>query len=275
MRLTSLPTERRECPTNRTARLFALLNFLSSGRTLSSQTLSELLSVSRRTIFRDIAALRRSGMEITASTDREGLHLEHNPIRRFPTLTRQETLAVLLSCAAAGDSRHGIPYQNAARTAALKLGAHARDRFGEAFARLTDAVLIRLSERCGVGGDATLYNAVILAIERLHRLRIRYRDNHRQRLLTTVLSPYRLVFQFSDWRVVGRSSVHRATHVFCLDDIADFALLDDHFIVPPRFRVDRFLPTATTLDRPKATNPLMQRYQSGPESRGPRRGTST
>lgn len=57
--------------TQRLERLLRLVNLLQSGRQFNTRELSEILGVSRRTIFRDINLLQDCGVQIQFSEERQ------------------------------------------------------------------------------------------------------------------------------------------------------------------------------------------------------------
>lgn len=68
----------------RLSRLLKLMDVLQSGRVYNSQELAELCGVSRRTVFRDIAALQEAGLSVLQDESRRGYFLP-NRMRVSPS----------------------------------------------------------------------------------------------------------------------------------------------------------------------------------------------
>lgn len=106
----------------RTERLHALTEEIRrrAPAPVSAAWLADRLGVSRRTIERDLAALRSTGVPLQSAVGRRGGNALH-PRAVLPplNLTAAETTALLLSLTVT----HGMPYSAAARSAANKLHA--------------------------------------------------------------------------------------------------------------------------------------------------------
>ncbi len=107
---------------NRAERLHALTEQIRrhAPAPLSAAWLADRFAVSRRTIERDLAALRRAGIPLHTVPGRRGGHLLH-PRAVLPpaNLTPTEVTALLIAVTYSD----GMPYTGAARSAATKLQA--------------------------------------------------------------------------------------------------------------------------------------------------------
>jgi predicted DNA-binding transcriptional regulator YafY len=63
-------------------------------------------------------------------------------------------------------------------------------------------------------------------------------------IITTKLSPYRVLFSHRSWYIIGRSSLHRSTRTFNLSRIKELEPLDDGYKIPRGFSVSRYLRNA-------------------------------
>lgn len=105
---------------NRLERLYALSERIrrSAPRPVSAATLAIEFEVSRRTIERDLAALRSAGIPLYADRGRTGgQHTLADTGRVIFTLSAAEVSALLIAVAAAGD----MPYGDAATAATSRL----------------------------------------------------------------------------------------------------------------------------------------------------------
>ncbi len=234
----------------RIRRLLRLVELLQSGRSYNSNELSELCGVSRRTIFRDLNTLQSSGLGVIFDEQRQGYSL---PTRLFlpPTdFTLKEALSLLVLCHELGDERAGIPFHDAARSAAIKLlsslPAHLRELIGE----LTQSISVRIEPRNPLAGSKPIFELLTKAITGRKKVRIRYHSLvEGEGNISTLLSPYRILFMRRSWYVIGRSSLHRSVRTFNVGRISSAEMVAEGYRVPPRFNLDRYLGNAWALIR--------------------------
>ena len=106
----------------RTERLHALTEEIRrrAPAPVSASWLADRLGVSRRTVERDLAALRSTGLPLLSAPGRRGGHaLQPRAVLPPLNLTATETTALLLALTVAVD----MPYGSAARSVANKLRA--------------------------------------------------------------------------------------------------------------------------------------------------------
>jgi predicted DNA-binding transcriptional regulator YafY len=72
-------------------------------------------------------------------------------------------------------------------------------------------------------------------------MRLWYRQDTPDSLLTTKVSLYRLARVTGCWSVVGRSSLHREVRLFRIPWIERVEVTDESYTIPPRFRLERWL----------------------------------
>lgn len=247
----SRPNQRRpsHARSPRLPRLLRIIETLQSGQVYNSQELAELCLVSRRTVFRDIAALQQAGLNIVLDQSRQGYFLPHR--LRFPPseLTVSEALSLVLICHELGGTDNGIPFQSPARSGAQKicrnLPPHIRDYLGE----ITEAVSIGLESHHPLTGSQANYELVLSALIDRRQMRIEYDAASVDGRSQTVLDAYRVLFRRRSWYVIGRSSLHKEVRVFHLGRILKTELLDDRYQIPQRFSLERFLGNAWHLIR--------------------------
>ncbi|QDT65839.1 helix-turn-helix transcriptional regulator [Calycomorphotria hydatis] len=233
---------------SRIHRLLALISFLQSGRMYSTVELAELCSVSRRTVFRDIGLLRDSGIQIVNHPGRGGYSMVTPSFLKPADLTLAETLALLTIGHDLG-GMDGIPFQSSAKTAAAKLlsglPSQLRDHVGE----LTEQIEIRLDPHNSLSKSEETYSLMKDAIRERKKIRIQYDDFSAGKEISTLLSPYRLLFQRRSWYVIGRSSVHRQVRTFHLGRVLRAEITDSEYKVPQRFTLKKYLGNAWSMIR--------------------------
>lgn len=234
---------------SRMRRLLQLIELLQSGRAYNTRQLAELSGISRRQVFRDLRTLQDSGVGLMYDADRQGYWLSAATFLPPTDLTLAETISLIALSLDLGRPREGVPFQKAARDAAIKLlsnlPGHLRQQVGE----LTAAMEMRVDAHHPHPESETHYERLIQAVRERRRIRIRYRSLYEQAELSTLLSPYRLLFVRRAWYVIGRSSLHRSVRTFHVGRILESEPTSDRYEVPPRFTLERFLGNAWLLVR--------------------------
>jgi predicted DNA-binding transcriptional regulator YafY len=159
----------------------ALLRLLRRQGSTTVQELAQAVGASRRTILRDIGALRDQGFVIHSEPGRGGgLQLDPQSLQTTPRLSVPEVFALLLSVAAmrAGGA---LPFSGLADAGLAKIErALPADKLRD-LRRLLDCLHVgRLSPQQDVSAlgpmDAALLPAFETAFLQRQRLRFRYRD---------------------------------------------------------------------------------------------------
>lgn len=230
-------------------RLLQLIELLQSGRTYNTRELAELSGISRRQVFRDLKALQDSGIALLYDPQRQGYWLASATYLPPTDLTLDETLSLLSLACGLGRRNEGVPFHEPARSAAIKLlsnlPGHLRTHLGDC----ASAIDVRMDAHHPHENGQPRYNQLLRAIRERVKVRICYHSLFEGTQLTTLLSPYRLLFLRRAWYVVGRSSAHRSVRTFHVGRILSLELTEDHYDVPPRFSLDRYLGNAWRLVR--------------------------
>ncbi len=80
------------------ARLIQLIILLQTERCPNARQLAEICEVSRRTIYRDLAALADAGVTVLYRPDRQGYQLARSLFLQPPRIEEREALALLVLC---------------------------------------------------------------------------------------------------------------------------------------------------------------------------------
>lgn len=243
-------------------RLLHVVEILQSGRALNSRQLADECGVSRRTLFRDLKTLQLSGLRIIFDEQRQGYMLPGMTYLQPTDFTVQECLSLLSVCQELGDVERGIPFQQAARTAAVKLLSSLPQNMREYVGELTELVSIRLDTRSDMTGSQPIYQMLMESLANHHHVRVNYRSFGDEGEISTMLSPYRVLFQKHSWYVIGRSSLHRAVRTFNLARINNAELLESKYEIPKRFSLDSYLRNAWSLIPERGnTHDVVLRFQ--------------
>lgn len=233
----------------RIQRLLRLAELLQSGRTYNSLQLADQCAVSRRTIFRDLKMLQLAGLPIVYDKQKQGYWLSNTSLLPPTEFTVHETLSMLVLCHELGDDARGIPFQGHARLAAVKLLSNLPSHLREYVGELTESISLRIDPRNPLEGWRRHYVLLADAVRQRRQVRIDYHSLAEEQEISTLLSPYRILFNRRSWYVIGRSSLHRAIRTFNVGRIGKAEMLKSRYRIPPRFSLDRYFGNAWSLIR--------------------------
>lgn len=243
-------------------RLLQLLERLQSGRTHSTNELADHCGVSRRTVFRDIKTLQEAGIQVLYDAARQGYWISSHSLLPPTNLTLAETLSLLILAQDAGTGNRGVPFQEAARDAALKLQSNLPSHLGPYASNLAHAVKVQTEPQADLTQGQIHYERMLEGLTTRKKVRIQYHSLAEQTVIQTLLSPYRLLFRRHTWYVIGRTSLHQSVRTFHLGRVQQSELTDDSFKIPPRFSLKSYFGNAWNLIRePNARTHVKIRFQ--------------
>jgi proteasome accessory factor B len=227
----------------RTSRLIQLIGLLQIGKGLNATELGDACQVSRRTIFRDLDILRQAGVPLIFD-HRVGLYRIPGTYYLPPTnFTADEALTVIVLCRDLGrDGR--VPFYGSAQAAASKLESSLPGPLREQLRETTGAVQIRMPPSSLLDGQQPYYVQLLHCTARRQAVRIHYESLSEDTEIVTKLSPYQLLFSRHSWYAIGRSSLHRETRTFNVSRIRGLETLEDIFVIPRAFSIERYLGNA-------------------------------
>lgn len=155
----------------------------------------------------------------------------------------EEALAVLVLCDELG-ANHRLPFYAPARSAAMKLHAALPARLQKYLRDITGAIRIQLPPGAAIDDKQPIYQQLIDALARRQCVRIRYDSFSDGQVISTRLSPYRLMFSLRSWYVIGRSSLHRATRTFHVGRILKLEPTGDAYRIQRGFSLEQYLRNA-------------------------------
>ncbi|WP_231756535.1 helix-turn-helix transcriptional regulator [Lignipirellula cremea] len=205
--------------------------------------LAERCDVSRRTIFRDLDALRQAGVPLVFEPSRQAYHIPGQYFLPPTNFTADEALAVISLCHQLGGPDK-LPFFAAAASAAVKLEQNLPGRLRSYLHSLSTAVKIKIDAANPLAGKQPFYEQLVSAISQLKSVRITYGSLSEGETISTRLSPYQLLFHYRSWYVIGRSSLHRSVRTFNVGRIAELTQLEDKYQIPQGFSLDRHLRNA-------------------------------
>lgn len=230
-------------------RMLQLLERLQAGQLHSADELAVLCGVSRRTVFRDLKTLQEAGIPLFYDSKQQRYWLSAHSLLPPTNLTLAETLSLLILAQNAGVEGEGIPFQDAARDAALKLQSNLPSHLGTAASDLVHTVKVRTEPQADLSAGQVHYERVLRSLNSRRKVRMTYQSLAEQSVIQTLLSPYRLLFRRHSWYVIGRSSLHRSVRTFHLGRIQASEETDDIYQIPPRFSLKSYFGNAWSLIR--------------------------
>jgi len=230
-------------------RLLQILEYLQSGRRYHTGELSEFVGVSKRTIFRDLKVLQDSGVQLLYDETEQGYWIPPSKFLLPTDLTVNETLSLLLLGEKLGAAGSGVPFHSSARDAALKLLANLPPQLRSHLSSLSDHLQISLGPKHLLSDSQEHYQRVLEAIEKRRKIRLSYDSLAENKQISTLVSPYQMLFQNRSWYVIGRSSLHKDVRTFHVGRIQSTMLLSDAYEIPPRFTLKKYFGNAWRMIR--------------------------
>lgn len=210
----------------RADRLFQIVQHLRGGRLVTARKLSDILEVSERTIYRDIADLQSTGVPIDGEAGvgyllREGFDL---PPLMF---TRDEVVAIVAG-ARLVRAWGGATLARAAEEALIKIGAVLPDRERE---RLR-SVEIHAPDTLMCDEDREKLDAMERAAEARRIIKFDYSDAE-GRESSRSIHPLGLWFWGGTWTCVGWCLLRNDFRMFRVDRVRSIETLDQTFKAEP------------------------------------------
>ena len=217
-------------------RLQELLALLSNKQATTAEELSTELSVSPRTIYRDISTLREQGHVISTDTGPGGgVRLDQEKSPSAVRLTGDELVSLWLS-AQLSRLANGLPWGNAAK--------HALQKLMESIPRERARELRALHRRVIVGGPATQNvrqgageppPELLGYFERAFRLKIAMEFHYKDRLGQESyrrVEPHGLLVEVPVWYILARDVHKQEARSFRMDRISRPKLCHQHPFQP-------------------------------------------
>jgi len=213
-------------------RLLRIVLELRGDRTPNSRQLADLCEVSRRTIFRDLETIERSGLRVAYDARRLGYRLAAPVAMIYHPLDESEAIALFL-LARAWDRTDESDLAALANAGALKLIASLSD------ARRTrlEAIVATSSDRPASsplrGDRQPIYDRLLEGILQGVSLRLKVRGDSETVATFLTVTPLRLAYDHG-WRLIVRSSPDRGLRAIAIPSVEEVVCTDEAAIVPPR-----------------------------------------
>lgn len=223
--------------------MLQLLQLLQSEPGADANGLADACGVGKRTVFRDLEALRTAGVPLEYDRD-DGRYRIPGTFFLPPTnLTPAEALSLVALAGELGRSDR-TPFCEAAHAAAMKLESSLPVALRQELRLMRRAIHIRPRQLSRLNGQQTIYEQLLDALAARRVVAISYDSFTEREVIHTNLRPYQMLFCRHSWYVIGHSSLHRETRTFNLGRILSLEITTEPFTAPLRFRLEHYLGNA-------------------------------
>jgi proteasome accessory factor B len=230
----------------RITRLVHLLQMFHSGGAHNADGLATACGVCRRTVFRDMEALRATGLPISFDSDHDRYSVSKSHYLPPIDLNPAEALSLVALATEMGQSDR-LPFYDSAKSAALKLESGLPAALREELRRQRRTIRIQPSRVSRLKDKEFIFHQLLDARVSGRVIQIEYDCGPSRNPITTKLRTYHLFFCRHRWYVIGRSSMHRGVRTFNLNLISDLKPTDQRYTIPRSFHIDKYLGNAWVL----------------------------
>lgn len=231
---------------SRIHRLLRLVTILQGGTPLSAAELAERLGISRRTLFRDLEALREAGIPYKFDAAR-GYHVESGFFLPPINLRVNEALGLML-LAKAAEGHRNQPFFQAAAEAIGKVATQLPEPYRDVTVNMMERVTIAPGESAVTHADRQgAFVKLQKAMSQRRVVRMRYGSLFDGQAIETRFNPYHLHFAKRGWYAIGFSVLHGEVRTFKLDRIESLEQTDTQFRPDDNFSIDHYLGLAWSL----------------------------
>lgn len=224
-----------------------LLRLLRHRAQCTVDDLADELSVSRRTLLRDLQRLRDRGFDISSMTGPGGgVRLEPTSVMIASQLEGREVVALLL-CVAIASGSPGVPFVSAADTAVAKIEASLPKARAVELQRFMHRVMIDTPPRPLGEPPGPVVTDLVEVFEKAftanRMLSFSYRAREGRQTKRCV-EPHGLLVAWPNWYVIAWDPHPDASRLFRADGIAKPKMTEEHFVPRPHDIVMKPRPNA-------------------------------
>lgn len=215
---------------NRIDRLLAMVLVLQRHKLVRAEELAARFEISKRTVYRDVAALSEMGVPVVSQPG-EGYSLMEGYFLPPLVFTPEEAAALFLGAKwLAAQATGTLP--DSTEGALTKLAHVLPQRTLQTVQRFTDILHFFVTQKPFDLDDPTLAD-LQRAITEQRAVRITYHSLHGDETTTRVIEPYELTFGEGAWYVNGYCRLRQALRSFRLNRIEQYILLTEKFTPQP------------------------------------------
>ena len=231
---------------NRTRRIIQLLTVLQTRSQYTPDDLAVVLGTSKRTIFRDLKALQKAGVEYHFKS-RYGRY-ETNSSFPLPSigLTTEEAVALLL-LSYKGRNHINFPMRMAALIAGFKIENNLHPRIRNYCSAVLKHITLQSYSKAAQSKLDVIFSQLQKAIMNKCSIEIRYYCLIEKKETDMKLDPYHLRYSLHDWYLFGKSCSNGQINALKLRNIKSVNILDSSFIEEPQFNIHDYLGRAWSM----------------------------
>lgn len=225
--------------TKRIERLLKLIQLLEGRCSSTVDELSEVVGVSRRTIFRDLKLLERSG--ITYHFDRASKQYSAARTTLLPpvTLTHAEAMSILIATRVMMNHPASID-SSISTSAALKMESMLPAPLMDYCGPLLDRMEFRFSPSSDYQTIQDMLPTLHSALLEKKKIRIRYDSYYDKEKIDVDLHPYRLSYIHRGWYIIAFSEPHKEVRTFKVERILQLKILEEAYTIDPEFNLEKY-----------------------------------
>lgn len=241
---------------NRIDRLLAMVLVLQRHNLVRAEDLAARFEISKRTVYRDVAALSEMGVPVVAQPG-EGYSLMEGYFLPPLVFTPDEAAALFLGAKWLATQATGkLP--TSAEGALTKLAHVLPKATLQEVQRFTDVLQFFVTKQPIDLDDRTLAD-MQRAIQEQRAVQLTYHSLQSNEITTRVIEPYALTYGEGAWYVNGYCRQRQALRSFRLSRIEQYRLLTEKFILQEIARTPQPLITVTVRFAPTALRWVLER----------------
>ena len=219
------------------ARLHDVIRILEARYGATVDEIAEEANVTRRTVYRDLDAIRDAGYPLVSDKEPDGRTLYRfiTGFKKLPPITFSlEELMTLYLCRGQLSFLQGTPFQDDLEAIFGRLRSSLPPRSVAHLERIASAATPRFQGVRDYRGKKTLLADLRKALLYQYRCRLTYTPPHRDSA-EYVFDPYTLLFFNNSLYLGGYAHNRKALRLFLVDRVDQVELLEDRFEVPEEY----------------------------------------
>ena len=219
------------------ARLHDVIRILEARYGATVDEIAEEANVTRRTVYRDLDAIRDAGYPLISEKEPDGrtLYRFMTGFKKIPPITFSlEELMTLYLCRGQLSFLQGTPFQEDLEAIFGRLRSSLPPRSVAHLERIASAATPRFQGVRDYQGKKELLSDLRKALLYQYRCRLSYTPPHRE-ATDYVFDPYTLLFFNNSLYLGGYAHNRKALRLFLVDRVDQVVLLEDRFEVPEEY----------------------------------------
>lgn len=219
---------------SRQVRTLRILKCLQSGPAFNARELSEMLNVSRRTIYRDLQIIRAAGIAVDFDGEQGAYLLAADPVSVIsPVQLGQDDVAHVLLAAHLSCLQSFPDFAESSRELLAKALTNHPPDLRNGISRMLNACTVEMDD----SGSVELLDTLLNSIKNRQWLRLQYLVESPNVLEWTRFAPYHIVAaRHGLWKVEGRSAIHSCIIRLSFDEIVRTEATEDRYRLPRGYR---------------------------------------